>query len=398
MRSLESTSSAGRARSDEQGEYMMSNKIFQNAGTGNVPSVNVGEAVARLSDMYCSVIDKGYGVDAVPSVMLWGAPGVGKSQGVRQIASKIEAATGKTVRVTDVRLLLFNPIDLRGIPVASEDRTLAVWLRPKIFDMDPSDEIVNILFLDEISAAPQSVQAAAYQITLDRTVGEHKLPVNCIVIAAGNRVTDKSVAYRMPKALANRLMHLEVTTDIDSWRAWAVSHGINEKVTGFLSFKPDKLMAFDASADDLAFATPRAWEMVSDLLNRVSDDIDSMFTLIAGIVGSGTAAEFRTWSRIYDKLPSVEGIFRGTEHSVPRGVDALYALVCSMAKYASEHRNDMDAIANSIAYAEQLPPDFSVVLMQDYMHIEEGYKDKLMGLPGFIKWVRSRGTLLNGIR
>ena len=324
----------------------MSDKSLRNANLGNVPSVNVQEAVSKLSGMYCSVISSGHGVNAVPSVMLWGAPGVGKSQGVRQIASKIETATGKAVQVTDVRLLLFNPIDLRGIPTANEDKTLAVWLRPQIFDMDPSDNVINILFLDEISAAPQSVQAAAYQITLDRTVGEHKLPDNCIVIAAGNRLTDKSVAYKMPKALANRLMHLEVSTDMESWRAWAVSHGINEKVIGFLSFKPDKLMAFDASADDLAFATPRAWEQVSNLLNHVSDDIDSMFTLIAGVIGSGIAAELRAWSRIYDKLPDIEGIFNGTEHSVPKGMDALYALVSSMAKYASEHREDIYAIGS----------------------------------------------------
>ena len=374
------------------------NNVNTNAGPGNVPSVNVRTAVMRLSDMYCSVIKNGADLDTIPSVMLWGAPGVGKSQGVRQIASKIEAVTGRHVQVTDVRLLLFNPIDLRGIPTANEDKTLAVWLRPQIFDMDPSDEVINILFLDEISAAPQSVQAAAYQITLDRTVGEHKLPDNCIVIAAGNRVTDRSVAYRMPKALANRLLHLEITSDTESWEAWAVAHGINEKVTGFLSFKPDKLMGFDASADDLAFATPRAWEAVSNLLNNVCDDIDSIFTLIAGIIGIGTAAELRTWSRIYDKLPDIEGIFNGTETRVPTGVDALYALVSSMSKYASEHRDNVDAIANSIAYAEMLPPDFSVVLMQNYMNIEEGYTERLMRIPGFVRWMRSRGALLNGLR
>ena len=142
--------------------------------------------------------------------MLWGPPGVGKSQAVRQIAKEIGDRTGKRVNVTDVRLLLFNPIDLRGIPTANADKTLAVWLKPQIFQMDASDDIVNILFLDEISAAPQSVQAAAYQITLDRVVGEHKLPDNCIVIAAGNRMTDKSVAFKMPKALANRLMHIDI--------------------------------------------------------------------------------------------------------------------------------------------------------------------------------------------
>lgn len=155
----------------------------------------------------------------MPSVMLWGPPGVGKSQAVREIARRNETDTSKKkVNVTDVRLLLFNPIDLRGIPTANADKTLAVWLKPQIFQMNPDDSVVNILFLDEISAASQSVQAAAYQITLDRVIGEHKLPDNCIVIAAGNRTTDKSVAYKMPKALANRLMHIEIVDSFSSWK------------------------------------------------------------------------------------------------------------------------------------------------------------------------------------
>ena len=175
----------------------------------NIPSMNVGKIVQELANVYSTVIHQRLPVKTVPSVMLWGPPGVGKSQAIRQIAREIEQNTGKRVEVTDVRLLLFNPIDLRGIPTANADKTLAVWLKPQIFQMDDSDDIINILFLDEISAAPQSVQAAAYQITLDRVVGEHRLPDNCIVIAAGNRTTDKSVAFKMPKALANRVLHIE---------------------------------------------------------------------------------------------------------------------------------------------------------------------------------------------
>lgn len=130
----------------------------------NIPSMNVGKMVEKLSSAYCAIIQNNYPIKTMPSVMLWGPPGVGKSQAVRQIAKEIGEKTGKTVNVTDVRLLLFNPIDLRGIPTANADKTLAVWLKPQIFQMDASDDIVNILFLDEISAAPQSVQAAAYQI------------------------------------------------------------------------------------------------------------------------------------------------------------------------------------------------------------------------------------------
>ena len=162
----------------------------------NLTLLNVNQIVSLLSRAYIKLIKNGTPLKSFPSVMLWGPPGIGKSQGVREIAGNIQAKTGKKVSITDVRLLLFNPVDLRGIPTTNADKTLSVWLKPQIFQMDESEDVINILFLDEITAAPQSVQAAAYQITLDRVIGEHKLPENCIVIAAGNRVTDKSVAYR----------------------------------------------------------------------------------------------------------------------------------------------------------------------------------------------------------
>ena len=362
----------------------------------NIPSMPVGKLVSRLSGAYCKLIESGAPLKTMPSVMLWGAPGVGKSQAVRQIAQEIGANTGRKVIVTDVRLLLFNPIDLRGIPTANADKTLAVWLKPQIFQMDDSEQVVNILFLDEISAAPQSVQAAAYQITLDRVVGEHKLPENCIVIAAGNRTTDKSVAFKMPKALANRLMHIQVEVSFSSWREWAVRSGVNDKVVGFLSFRQNCLIAFDAASEDLAFATPRSWEMVSDLLNCVDDSVERMYPLISGLVGIGTAVEFRTWAKVYQELPDIEDIFAGKMPALPSTTDAMYALTASMTAYARQHKDDLESIANSIRYASRMPPDFSAVLMKDYMYLEKDYKKRLMNIPEFYRWLNGKGSLMNG--
>ena len=364
--------------------------------SSNIPQYSIGKVVDMLADMYIIANNKHIKFKDLPSVMLWGAPGLGKSQGIRQVAEKIQSKTGKRVNVTDVRLLLFNPIDLRGIPTSNADKTLAVWLKPQIFQMDSSENVINILFLDEISACPQSVQAAAYQITLDRVIGEHKLPDNCIVVAAGNRITDKSVAYKMPKALANRLCHFEIKESFESWKAWAVAKGINAMVLGYLSFKQDALFNFDTNNDDYAFATPRSWEMVSKVLNSFDSNVEKAYGLIAGIVGVGMAIEFKTWTKVYAELPNVQDIFLGKGVKVPTSPDALYALTSSMTAYAREHKDDLYQIANSITYAMRLPPDFSVMMLKDYMYLEDGYKQKLLQIPEFAKWLSTKGRFLNG--
>jgi hypothetical protein len=263
--------------------------------------------------------------------------------------------------------------------------------------MDPGENVVNILFLDEISAAPQSVQAAAYQITLDRVVGEHKLPDNCIVIAAGNRTTDKSVAFKMPKALANRLLHMEVEGSFSSWKQWAIQSGIHPKVLGFLSFRQNYLMKFDAATEELAFATPRSWEMVSNILNYVCEDVDKMLQLISGVVGLGVAIEFRTWTRVYDDLPDLQEIFDGKNPTLPTGTDAMYALTAAMTAYARAHKDELHRISHSIAYADRMPPDFSSMLMRDYMAIEKDYRTKLLQIPSFARWLSAKGRLINGV-
>ena len=333
-------------------------------------SVTVDEMIKLLSESYISLIEHKTPFIKFPSVMLWGPPGVGKSQGIRGVAEMIRERTGKKTVITDVRLLLFNPVDLRGIPTANEDKTLAVWLRPKIFQMDDSEDIVNILFLDEISAAPPSVQSAAYQITLDRTVGEHKLPENCIVIAAGNRVTDHSVAYNMPKALANRMCHFDIKSDAVSWHDWAVCSRIHHFVTGYIEYNTVALARTDTSGADLAFPTPRSWEMVSNILNEVSENIDTVYPMIAGCIGVRTASNFRTWVRLYDHMPDMKKVFSGTLREIPEANELLTALEAAMVSYARDHVTKK-GIDNSIEYACSLPWSFRRRLLHDYSLIPE---------------------------
>lgn len=349
--------------------------------------------VRQLGALYANTIRRGAPVWKVPAVMLWGMPGVGKSQGVRQLADYIARETGKKVVVTDVRLLLFNPIDLRGIPTADQSRTFAIWLRPKIFDMSPDADTVNILFLDEISAAPPSVQAAAYQITLDRVVGEHRLPDNCIVIAAGNRVTDKSVAYKMPKALSNRLMHLQIDVDFDAWKSWALTQKLDLRVVGFLSNRQDELCTFNGGNDDVAYATPRSWEMVSNVLLEGSyADPKEAFALIAGLVGVGVANEFCSWCRTHASLPDVKKILAGESQPVPTSPDALYATVRLMVAAVGDCGN-LSAARALIAYSTKFPPDYTATFFKDMLAKGEAVKRQLMQIPEFVRWIGNHAAL-----
>lgn len=327
--------------------------------------LNVNQMVSLLSRAYIKLIRNQRPLKSFPSVMLWGPPGIGKSQGVREIAENIKAATGKKVSITDVRLLLFNPVDLRGIPTANEDKTLAIWLRPQIFQMDPGEDTVNILLLDEITAAPQSVQAAAYQITLDRVIGEHKLPENCIVMAAGNRVTDKSVAYNMPRALANRLLHIEVRGDSESWHDWAVKMGMHRFVTSYIEYNPTALLRSDGLETSLAFPTPRSWEMVSNILSNISENMAAMEPLVSGCIGSSMTYPFSKWCTLFGEVPPVEKIFAGKKVPVEKSPEMYEVLRAEMVAYAREHP-DKALIDNSIAFSVELPWSFRGNLLHDY--------------------------------
>ena len=321
--------------------------------------------------------------------MLWGPPGIGKSMAIREIARKVGKDTNKNVVVTDVRLLLFNPVDLRGIPTSDADKKFAIWLKPKIFQMDDSANTINILFLDEISAAPASVQAAAYQITLDRVVGEHRLPDNCFVIAAGNRVTDKSVVTKMPKALGNRMTHVEIICDIDDWKKWAIPHGIDQRIVGYLNFKNTALFSFNPSTDDVAFPSPRSWEMVDKYLKK--GELNAMLPLIAGSIGMGASTEFRGWVKVYDKLPNIPDILSGKDTQAPKDPDVLYAI--SSAIVCACNKADKKELGNVIKYTMTMPAEFSTLTVKDMLLVEE-IRMKIVTTPEWIAWSKVNGKFI----
>lgn len=353
----------------------------------NIPTMSVSDAVEQLSALYVNAIKVKMPFKALPTPFLWGAAGVGKSDGVKQLADKLSKETGKTVKVTDVRLLLYSPIDLRGVPVADEHRKFTNWLRPNVFNMDDSKDVVNILFLDELSAAPQSVQAAAYQICLDRTVGEHKLPDNCIVIAAGNRTTDQSIAYKMPKALCNRLMHFKIQTDFESWKIWAIQNGTDSRIVGYLSFNNSKLCV-EPESSDMAYPTPRSWNFVDTLLKTINSNPFAIHSVISGCIGTDTAIEFEEWCKNNADFPDVGKIISGKCQLYPKDQDILYALISSLVAAIRQKAEtiSVNELENVCSYARLFPTDFAFSFFRDINSIDT-LKLKLMKCKSLQAWL-----------
>lgn len=260
-------------------------------------------------------------------IFLWGPPGIGKSEVVADIADNLGGF------MIDLRLGQMDPTDIRGIPFYNKELGKMDWAPPiDLPDEDMASQYpVVVLFMDEMNSAAPAVQAAAYQLVLNRRIGKYRLPDNVVMIAAGNRESDKGVTYRMPTPLANRFVHVEMRVDFETWQNWAVNNGIHKDVVGYLSFAKQDLYDFDAKSSSRAFATPRSWSFVSELLED-EDTVESTITdLIAGTVGEGLAIKFMAHRKIASKLPRSEDILSGkaTELEVNE-VSAMYSLVTSM--------------------------------------------------------------------
>ena len=272
-------------------------------------------------------------------VFLWGPPGIGKSDIIKQLGAELDA------HVIDVRLSLWEPTDIKGIPYFDSNTGKMVWAPPLEL---PDAELASkhkqiILFMDEMNSAAPSVQAAAYQLVLNRRVGTYTLPDNVVMVAAGNRETDKGVTYRMPAPLANRFVHLEMTVDWDDYFDWATENKVHKDVVGFLTFSKKDLYDFDPKSGSRAFATPRSWSFVSELLTDDDCDNDTLTDLTSGAIGEGLAVKFMAHRKIASKMPNPEDILSGKVKKMDsKEISAMYSLTVSLC-YELKDANDKKA-------------------------------------------------------
>lgn len=317
-------------------------------------------------------------------VMLWGPPGVGKSQIVAQVADNHQ------VTIVDIRLSQMEPSDLRGIPFKQNEKV--EWAVPAML---PDAEVhgeAGILFIDEITSAPPSVSAAAYQLILDRRLGDYRVPDHWAIVAAGNRQGDRGVTYNMPSPLANRFSHYELETNLDDWATWAYQHDIDERVIGFLRFRPDLLFDFNPEQNPVAFPSPRSWEFAHRALHKFIDQPHLLAGGLEACVGRAAGVELFAFIKSLENLPDIDAIASGESSECPEEIDLQYAIATALVTRAVRTSDDPVLLGNILNYANCFPQrEMGVMLVSD-MHRAIG--PSLFSVPQFSDWAARVGDIL----
>lgn len=322
---------------------------------------------------------------AVP-LMIWGAPGIGKSDLVR------EAAAVQGYPLIDLRLSQLEPTDLRGIPL--HDNGKVRWIPPDELPDEARDGAHGVLFLDEINAAPPPVAAAAYQLILDRRLGAYRLPEGWSIVAAGNRLDDRGITYVMPAPLANRFMHVELQADVDAWLAWAAQQGIDPVLRDFMAEQPHWLARFLPEPEVKAFPSPRSWVFADRVIKRrgrsgPSGLDETTLIHVAACVGREAAAALAEFVGGGEQEGLSVAGWLNEPGSLAQLTDVTAQMDAVRAILTARNQGRI-RIDEALKLAVELPDDRLSFSLIEQLHQIEG--DRLFDEPAFSNWVSARGA------
>ncbi len=274
---------------------------------------------------------------------------------------------------------------MRGIPFRAGDKV--EWAVPAMLPDRDRHGARGILFLDEITSAPPSVSAAAYQLILDRQLGSYRVPDGWAIFAAGNRQGDRGVTYAMPAPLANRFSHYQVEAHLEDWVQWAWLNRVDDRLVGFLRFRPELLFEFDVERNPTAFPTPRSWEFAHRALQKFSDAPDLLTPALAACVGEAAGIELVAYLDNLARMPDLEAIVSGQPVEVPQDVDLQYAVASALVARALRFRDQSDAgvrLGHILDFASRFPlREMGVMLVSD---LQRQIGPSLFALPQFAQW------------
>ena len=353
------------------------------------------KGLERLLDGLLSALEvDGGAAKRLPPLMVWGAPGIGKSTIFRDMAARCG------IGFIDVRLAQREPVDVRGLPVPDGDGVK--WLVSSEWPRDFNSK--GIILFDEITAADRSLQVAAYEFILDRRLGDlYQVPPGWFICAAGNRVSDRAVATTMSSALANRFLHVELVEDTETWVAWAMAVGVHPSVIAFIRFRPTCLFRQEGENLERGWPSPRAWERVGHMVALFSNDTPLVQTAVNGLVGEKAGVEFMAFRKANAQFDDATAMLTNAAVGVvvPEKADGKYALCSAVAYLLWRGRDATDEAKRLDGFfrvAMALPADFSTMLMMDVISDAKGDLStraaKIFAHPRYAEWTVTFGAAM----
>lgn len=291
----------------------------------------------------------GVAVAARIPVLLWGAPGQGKSRTIEALAGS------QGIHLETVLASIREPSDFAGLPYVDGDRTVLLapdWAR-RIAEVSAAGKPA-LLFLDEVSTAPPAVQSALLRVVLDRVAGDTYLGDDVAVVAAANPPEIAADGWDLAPPMANRFVHLDWALPADSFsdgllfgwsdvpvptvdpaRVESETLVAKQLVGAFIKARPDLTTAMPSSSNEAgrAYPTPRSWVTAITLFGfaraaNVSPVAARM--LLVGSVGQAAAVEFLAYVADMD-LPDPETLLADPDSfEVPTRGDRVYAVGASV--------------------------------------------------------------------
>lgn len=347
----------------------------------------------------------------IPS-FVWGSPGIGKTEALKQafgVDHKIVLVLAGCSEPTDISGVP-HPYQIDGVNVAT-DVLVPLWAYNASVEAPADQQGNQVIFFDDLPSGHEQTQAACFKVFGEKQVGNLKLRDNVYIIGAGNRVEDKSAAFEMPMALANRIKHYYAKSDVDAWIAWATDFGaIHPLVTAYIRSQGNALNRFEeavqTSTSEKAYPTPRTWEMLSKSMFRMNPSGgigDWLYGTSVGCIGAGTGIEFNTFAKNTTSLvPPAEIVKNPDTARVPdkTEIDVLYATISSLEYYINQpqyHKHWVDAL--TYVLRPDMEPEYGLLIAKmattiAFNKLPEKERVKAAKTPEFMEMYKRWGSYL----
>ena len=330
-------------------------------------------------------------------MLVFGSPGVGKSQQVCQASEEDDL-------LIDLRLNSLESIDMRGLPVIKKDvrgnPTSVEWVRPEFL---PGDKGVivdgrhytkGIIFLDELNTALPSVQNPALQLVLDRKVGPHRLGKDWYICAAANRTEDRSHTYPLSSALLDRFVIYDYLPNHNTWTKWAIENDVHPDVIGYISFSPSSLLC--ARKDEhSASANPRSWVYVSKRLYLGQNSLSQIRACVGTVAG-----EFCAYLKICSSLPNIPKLVAGQADfsENKKQISVSYAVANAVASHLLQNEKPVDVLDNCVRVIQKISPEpASLFFRRVMLSANEEVRKSLFQSQEVSAWIRTNREILQGV-